>query len=162
GVLHADRAAAPGEPREALAGGGEARIVGARGQLHLEPRARPRAQRVGDQDLDLVGRELAGALEPAVAARGHDPGARDDGRDAGAAGRPAPRGRHRPAPTTRRMRECFLRETKPLPPPCRYPRHWTDGTNDVFTPRFSGTCARSVPTTSRVITTEAARTSAPA
>jgi len=56
---------------------------------------RPRAQRVGDQDLDLVGRELAGALEPAVAARGHDPGARDDGRDAGAASRPAPRGRHR-------------------------------------------------------------------
>src|SRR2546428_349253 len=29
------------------------------------------------------------------------------------------------------MRECFLRETEP-PPPCPYPRHWTDGTNDGF------------------------------
>src|SRR5437016_8552570 len=47
------------------------------------------------------------------------------------------------------MRECFLRETEP-PPPCPYPRHWTDGTTDVFTPRFSGTRAPGVPT-SRVI-----------
>src|SRR5206468_1385136 len=47
------------------------------------------------------------------------------------------------------MRECSLRETEP-PPPCPYPRHWTDGTTDVFTPRFSGTRAPGVPT-SRVI-----------